>query len=274
MAGQNDAMPFLPSDAVTRIKAGLDHPHELGRAPAGHPVHRVLDGLGAVAGGGQPGRGQHRRRPRPGRQHHDVVVPVAAADPAVRPDRHRPDATVPDGHPGRAVGQHRVPEPGRRHVAGPPLAQPGGAVVQPGPAGALQLAPVDDLRRAGQQRLDPGQRAGEPGGVAAQADRRAPRGSRPTAAASGWPAARPGSPRPAGAAPGPPRTPGPRRRRPRWHRRLRREGRPRPARRPTRPSGPAARRAGSRPVRLRRCRRAPGTTGSRPAGRLRRCRGR
>ena len=26
MAGQNDAMPYLPSDAVTRIKAGLDHP--------------------------------------------------------------------------------------------------------------------------------------------------------------------------------------------------------------------------------------------------------
>ena len=26
MAGQNDAMPYLPSDAVTRIQAGLDHP--------------------------------------------------------------------------------------------------------------------------------------------------------------------------------------------------------------------------------------------------------
>jgi predicted TIM-barrel fold metal-dependent hydrolase len=26
MAGQNDAMPYLPSDSVTRIKAGLDHP--------------------------------------------------------------------------------------------------------------------------------------------------------------------------------------------------------------------------------------------------------
>ena len=139
MAGQNDAMPYLPSDSVTRIKARLDHPvidadgHAVEYLPVVRDILRAqagdaaVDALERMTSAGSTIRDlTPEQRRAAGHLPHDVVGPAHPQHPRPRdghaPDaarraprraRHRPRRPVPDLRP------DRHPAGRRRHAPAP-----------------------------------------------------------------------------------------------------------------------------------------------------------